>query len=141
MDHPVLAPTFALVGLTAAVWLWMYAVRLHFIARQRINPQTLATREAARQTLAGANKPADNFNNLLEVPVLYYALVALLVAGGVTDPRMTQLAWGYVLLRAVHSAIHLTYNRVVHRFAAYVASCVILGAMWMRLAGYYVSVQ
>jgi len=37
----------------------------------------------------------------------------------------------YVALRILHSAIALTYNRVMHRFSSYIASCIILWAMWI----------
>jgi hypothetical protein len=40
------------------------------------------------------------------------------------------LAWGYVLLRAVHSLVHTTYNRVMHRFLAYSVSTLFVFAMW-----------
>ena len=34
-------------------------------------------------------------------------------------------------LRALHSLIHVTYNRVTHRFLAYVASTLLLFGMWV----------
>jgi hypothetical protein len=37
----------------------------------------------------------------------------------------------YVGLRALHSLIHVSYNRVVHRFLVYVASTLLLFAMWI----------
>ena len=42
-------------------------------------------------------------------------------------------AWAYVLLRYAHSFIHVTYNQVMHRFAAFVASAVVLAFLWIRL--------
>jgi len=43
------------------------------------------------------------------------------------------LAWAYVGLRYIHSFIHITYNRVLHRFAVFVFSSVVLFALWVRL--------
>ena len=40
------------------------------------------------------------------------------------------LAWAFVALRIVHSAIHCSYNKVIHRFYAYVA-----GSMACRTVG------
>ncbi|MBA3810530.1 MAG: hypothetical protein H0X27_02580, partial [Caulobacteraceae bacterium] len=40
------------------------------------------------------------------------------------------MAWAYVALRAVHSAVHLTYNNVIHRLSAFALSSVVLGALW-----------
>ena len=44
------------------------------------------------------------------------------------------LAWAYVALRVVHSLIHLSYNHVYHRLAAFVVSNGVLAALW-ALAG------
>jgi len=81
--------------------------------------------------------PADvvlanrNFMNLLEMPVLFYvASIALYVTHHVT-PRAVALAWIYVVLRLVHSAIHLTTNRVLQRLAAFALSNIVLATMWI----------
>jgi hypothetical protein len=39
-----------------------------------------------------------------------------------------------VVLRAAHSAIHLTYNNVFHRLRAFAASNVVLVGLWLRWA-------
>jgi hypothetical protein len=49
---------------------------------------------------------------------------------------LVQLAWGFVVLRIVHSLIHCSYNNVNHRFAAYALSCLFLLFMWIRLAAF-----
>ena len=43
------------------------------------------------------------------------------------------LAWTYVGLRIAHSAIHVTYNRVRDRLAAFAASNVALIMLWTNL--------
>jgi hypothetical protein len=44
------------------------------------------------------------------------------------------LAWLYVLLRAIHSFIHIRRRKIVHRFAVYLLSCITLSAMWIGFA-------
>lgn len=44
------------------------------------------------------------------------------------------LAWSFVALRTAHSLIHVTYNRVVHRFAVYVLGTLCVFAMWALFA-------
>ena len=39
-----------------------------------------------------------------------------------------------VAFRAIHSLVHCTYNRVMHRFSAYLVAALALWAMWVRLA-------
>jgi hypothetical protein len=36
-------------------------------------------------------------------------------------------------LRAAHSLVHLTYNKVFHRLGVYAASNVVLLMIWIRL--------
>ncbi len=125
----ILLPMVALAALTAAVWVRLYVERLGEMARRGIDPQAIATSRARDETLR-KTAAADNFRNLLELPVLFYALCLALVAADAVSPLFVGGAWVYVALRAVHSAIHCTYNGVVHRFLAYVASSVVLFGLW-----------
>ena len=63
--------------------------------------------------------------------MLFYLLCAALALNGGSTPAFVAAAWGYVGLRALHSLIHVTYNRVVHRFLVYVASTLLLFGMWV----------
>ena len=96
---------------------------------RRIHPQAVAS---SRQMAAALTRTqaADNLRNLFEIPVLFYALCLAVVSVGVATPLLVNGAWAYVLLRAVHSLIHCTYNRVMHRFAIYVASSALLFVLW-----------
>lgn len=87
-----------------------------------------------------ANVPPDvavanrNFMNLLEAPVLFYVLsLASYVTHRVT-PLAVYMAWAYVALRVLHTAIHLGYNRILPRFSAYALSNVVLVVMWLWFA-------
>ncbi len=137
MTEPIWFPCAAMVGLTALVWVKLYADRLGEMRARRIDPQQLATVGAAAGKLE-RTAAADNFRNLFEVPVLFYVLSAALALTGGSTPAFVVAAWGYVALRALHSLIHVTYNRVVHRFLVYVASTLLLFGMWiaffMRIA-------
>lgn len=129
MTTAILWPVITLVGLTACVWVLLYVRRISEITKSRIDPQSLATSETSSSKLRNVSA-SDNFSNLLETPVLFYVIcIILLVTGEVTRMQLT-LAWLYVALRAGHSLIHVTYNRVVHRWAVYVASTLCLFGMW-----------
>jgi len=130
MTDPIWTPCVALVGLTALVWAKMYADRLCEMRVRGIDPQALAR---ARDLAGRLEKlaAADNFRNLFEVPVLFYVLCIALALNGGSSPGFVSAAWAYVGLRALHSLIHVTYNRVVHRFLVYVASTLLLFGMWI----------
>lgn len=133
---PLLVPLLALVLLTFIVWVYMYITRLREIRDKSIHPQSLDTRAHGKALLTDSVAPADNLQNLFELPVLFYAAVLLTLVLMIQDQIMVGAAWAYVALRYVHSLVHCTYNRVMHRFTVYVASCLVLAVIWARLATY-----
>jgi hypothetical protein len=129
MNPSIILPVIALVLLTAVVWVRLYVERIRELKQRRIDPQSLATSASAGQTMQRV-QASDNFRNLFEVPVLFYALCAVLASAQHVSSFFVIGAWVYVALRCIHSFIHLTYNRVMHRFAVYVLSTVILFILW-----------
>jgi hypothetical protein len=69
--------------------------------------------------------------NLLELPMLFYVVGILLYITGGASHLVVALAWAFVALRVVHSLIHLTYNHVLHRLAAFTLSNVALVLLWV----------
>jgi hypothetical protein len=129
MNDPIWMPCAAMVGLTALVWVKLYWDRIGEMRARHIDAQELATARAAAGRLERP-EAADNFRNLFEVPVLFYVLCIALVLNGGSTPGFVTAAWAAVVLRSLHSLIHVTYNRVMHRFLVYVASTLLLFAMW-----------
>ena len=129
----ILQPVFAMVLLTIVVGIALYVQRVAEMRERRIHPQAVAfaAQMMAQLTRTGA---ADNFRNLFETPVLFYTAALAIYAAHVESPAYVVLAWTYVALRIVHSAIHCTYNKVMHRLRAFIASFVVLGAIWALLA-------
>jgi hypothetical protein len=121
-----------MVGVTALVWVKLYADRLTEMRARRISPQSISTMRAAASKLENTNA-ADNFRNLFEVPVLFYVWCIAVVLTGGSTPGLVMAAWTYVGLRVLHSLIHVTYNRVMHRFLVYVASTLLLFGLWATL--------
>ena len=122
----------AMVLLTGVVGVCMLRARIHEMKTRRIHPQTVANSRQATEKYQQI-QAADNYRNLFEMPVLYYLLCALVLALNKADGTYALGAWAYVLLRYAHSFIHVTYNKVMHRFAAFLASGVVLAALWARL--------
>jgi len=69
--------------------------------------------------------------NLLELPVLFYVIGMMSYVTDSVGSAILYSAWLYVGLRIVHTAIHLSYNNVLHRLIAFAASNVVLIAMWV----------
>lgn len=129
----VLLPAFAMVALTIAVWIRMYFSRIGEMRRERIHPQSVATSAQMAGRLQDT-RAADNFRNLFELPVLFYLALVVAALTGQAGIAVLALAWSFVALRVLHSAIHCSYNKVMHRFQAYVAGGIVLWALWAVLA-------
>ncbi|MET0204667.1 MAG: MAPEG family protein [Casimicrobiaceae bacterium] len=127
--NAILLPLLPYVLLTAIVALVMYRRRVAEMVARRVPPQQVATaaQMAARLEDTGA---ADNFRNLFETPLLFVAAVLTIYAAALTSLPYVVLAWLYVAARVVHSVIHCTYNKVMHRLFAFLASLLVLWTMW-----------
>ena len=123
---PLLIPLLAQVALTFIMMLVMYRKRVNEMKTKRIHPQRTKTRSVALGVLTDSESAANNYSNLFESPVLFYTAILLTLI-------LVSLAWLYVASRYLHSFIHATYNRVMHRFSVFVFSSFILLAFWVRL--------
>jgi hypothetical protein len=72
-----------------------------------------------------------NLMNLLEMPVLFYVACLVLYVTSRVHPVMLGLGWLYVLLRLIHSFIHVTSNRVIPRLISFAAGNVVLLVIWI----------
>ena len=80
------------------------------------------------------SNPSDNFKNLFELPVLFYALSLYLFVTGQVDGAYVAAGWIFAAFRVLHSAVHCTFNHVMLRFNLYLISCLALGFMAIRAA-------
>jgi hypothetical protein len=126
-------PAVAMAFLTFAVAFRMFRVRIAQIKREHIRLQSIATSAQAAGKLTDSG-PADNFRNLFELPVLFYLALAVCAQTGLVNALTVGLAWAFVVLRIVHSAIHCSYNRVIHRFYAFLGGYFVLLALWLAIA-------
>ncbi len=133
MATELLKPALAQVGVIAIVWSWMFIDRLRSMLKNGVKMEDLRTR-AGEGRIQDAINSADNFENLFEVPVLFFVLVTLLIQAGSTDPIYVTGAWIFVGSRALHSLIHCTLNHIGARFTVYFAGTLVLWAMWGRFA-------
>lgn len=126
----ILLPMVALAALTFVVLLLIPYRRFRAGFAGQIVADDFKYGESARVP-PEVGIPNRNLMNLLELPVLFYVVCLSYFAVGRIDGGALALAWGYVGLRALHSAIHLSYNRVRHRLTAYAASNVALIMLWI----------
>jgi hypothetical protein len=128
----ILWPAFALVALTLMIVVRLARQRFAAVKAGRVDPRFY-------KVFRGDGEPeevaatARNLLNLYEMPTLFYAGIAIAFAAGQSGALLVTLAWSYVALRFLHSAIHLSRNKVLWRFRVFAASWLVLLAYWVVL--------
>ena len=130
----LVASCLAMVVLTGAVGLRLLLVRVGEMREKRIHPQSASTSVQMAAKLQNV-QAADNFRNLFEVPVLFYALCATAVALKHVPAWLVVGAWLFVALRVAHSFIHCTYNKVMHRFPVFMLGFAVVVVLWVAFFG------
>lgn len=128
----ILLPMLAMFVLVVMVSVTMLRRRIAFYKSNRVHPQKTALSSQMAAVMPDSRAP-DNFRNLFELPVLFYAALITLYVTNLAGPLHVALAWGYVAARYAHSLIHCTTNVVMHRFYAFVTSCALLLILWVTM--------
>jgi hypothetical protein len=135
MQNAIFSPFFAMVFLTLLVWVYLYIRRITFLNNTKLAPQELAVPGTLAQiSPPEVSNPSDNFKNLFEIPVLFYALVLYLFITNQVDAVYVNSAWIFVGFRALHSIVHCTFNLILLRFYLYLFSTLTVWFIAIRAA-------
>ncbi len=129
----LIQPIIALVILTGIAWVMMVVYRNVAVIRGAASVryfQTYTTEAPAEWV----ERPTRAYMNLLELPVLFYVVCLLMLATGRFDAVQVSLAWLFALIRYAHAIIHIGFNYVPLRFAAFASGAITLGVLWARFA-------
>lgn len=127
----IFIPFAGMLLLTLIVWFYMFYLRIGHINATGASPRTRADLE---QFPSRAVSSANNFQNLFELPVIFYASVLALYVLNQVDYIHIICAFGFLLFRVLHSLIHCTYNHVMQRFVVYAIASLFLWVIVVRLA-------
>jgi hypothetical protein len=128
----LLLPVFVQLGLTFFLMFWMGLLRREALNSGSVQPSDIALRQPnwPPRTLQVANC----FHNQLELPMLFYVLVAFILITSTNSLAFVILAWVFVLARLVHAYIHTGANDVSARALAIGVSAIALVVMWVIFA-------
>lgn len=128
--HLILWPMAALAALTFFVLLVMPFSRVLAVVAGKAKPNDFKYGEA--ETVPERTRLVNrNYMNLLELPVLFYAVCLIIFSDDVVTRLGLWLAWAFVGLRAAHTVLHLTANIVLVRLALFAAAATTLLALWV----------
>jgi hypothetical protein len=134
MEHTViLYPVLALAALTFGIALWMGRLRFLAVRRGDLSPSYYELNRGGKVPDYLA-KVSQNYDNLLELPILFYVLACLLYVTDKVEPAQLVMAWLFVGSRYVHSYIHTTTNRLRPRMRGFLFGALILIVMWLLFA-------
>jgi hypothetical protein len=124
-----------LVFWTLAMGVWLYATRIPALKKYNIvyDPHR-PSEEFHAQLPAEVRWKADNYNNLLEQPTIFYAVALTLAFLNAGSGLNAGLAWLYVALRIAHSLVQVVTNEVIIRFALFAAASIVLLVMTVSAA-------
>lgn len=134
MENTILAPAAVLVFWSLVMLLWTGATRFPAIAKSGMDMKNVPP-GGRGQNLDGVlpdkvQWKSHNYTHLMEQPTIFYATVFILALSGVGGGLNTQLAWGYTILRILHSIWQATVNTILPvRFGLFVLSTMCLLAL------------
>ena len=117
-------PAFLLMFHTLGVLGFLGYRRYTSVARREVSPnyyQAFVGDEPRKLRIL-----SRHLVNLLELPLLFYLGAIIAFVSGQSGSVLLTLAWLYVLLRLVHSFIHLGPNVVLWRFRVFGLSLLVL---------------
>lgn len=128
----VLLPVFALVALLFFLLGRMALTRVGSIKAGEVKMKDISLGQNAWPTAIAQTSNA--YANNLQLPVLFYALVAFAVLTTKDDLVFVIMSWLFVASRYAHAFVHVTSNHVPTRFNMFALGVLILGLMWAIFA-------
>ena len=128
----VLLPVFALVALLFFLLGRMALTRVGSIKAGETKLKEVALGQDAWP--APIQQTSNAYANNLQLPILFYALVAFAMLTKKDDLIFVVMSWLFVASRYAHAFVHVTSNHVPTRFNMFALGVFILGLMWTIFA-------
>jgi len=131
-NFSLIYPMAALVFLTFSMMYFLLILRVKAVRSKKVSPRYFKLNK-------GDDIPdnmlavSQNYSNLFELPALFYVACVVAIILNQSAEYFVVHAWFFVLFRYIHSYIHVTYNHILHRLAAFAVSGFILLSMWIKI--------
>jgi len=127
----LLGPMIAMFWLTALVWLVMVLARNIAVVRGAASIQYYTDYHSDVPD-ERIERPARAFNNLMQLPTLFYVVCLLMFVTKRADAAQVTIAWTFVAFRLLHAAVYVLFNHVPYRFAFWMGGFLALCFLWFR---------
>lgn len=128
----VLLPVFVQVALTFALLIGMVLARRGTLVSGETKIRDIALGQPnwpVRATQVG-----NCYRNQFELPVLFYALIALALPLRHADLFIVLMSWMFVVTRFAHAGVFITSNDLGRRSTVWIAGVLVLLVMWIYFA-------
>ncbi|WP_319381816.1 MAPEG family protein [Thiomicrorhabdus sp.] len=132
--EPILFPLSAMVILSFAIGIRLLLLRIKATKTDGLNPNYFLLNRGGKPP-SYLTQTEQHYQNLFELPVLFYLLILTLVVTGSADALQLCLAWCFVVIRILHAIIHIGTNRLVWRRNAFLCGVAVLLIAWLDLIG------
>ena len=130
MDTSILAPAAALVVWSIIMLFWMAGTRLPAMSKIGMDLSKAAPggrgQDIDPHVTPSVAWKSHNYTHLMEQPTIFYATIMILAISGGATSLTVSLAWGYTVLRVIHSIWQATVNTVAIRFVFFLLSSLCL---------------
>jgi len=129
----VLLPVFVQFGLTTFLLFWMVVDRRRLFRSGKVRLADVALGE--QEPYPPLSRQIGNaYNNQFQMPVLFFALVPLVLIARKADLSFVVLEWGFVVCRLLHAYVHTTSNKLPLRGSWFALGGMFLLMMWILFA-------
>lgn len=132
LDKLLLMPVFFHVAMIVTIGIRLARARFKAGRAGQVSLKKIALDNSAWPD--EVRKLSNNYVNQFEFPMLFYALVALVLITQRNDWVFVGLGFLFMATRLVHATIHTGSNVVISRFQAFIAGVTILTSMWVWFA-------
>ncbi len=132
MQHAMIYPLVVMSLLILGVAVLMLIYRIRAMKVDGLSPHYFRLNR-------GATPPdymlrvEQHYQNLFEMPVLFYLVVVLILFLGWSDRVYLVLAWAYVVTRLAHAIVHIGNHKLLRRRNVFLLSVLVLYCLWGRL--------
>jgi hypothetical protein len=125
-------PMFSVVLLTFIIGCITFKCRLANVKSGAVDPMYFKLLQG-QEVPEIITKTTRCFNNMFEVPILFYAGCLLYISLGIESSIGLSFAWVFVLMRCVQAYVFLTYNHLIHRMLSFWFGFFSVMGMWLNL--------
>jgi len=132
--NDIFLPAIALMLWTFIVSMRMVFDRVTAAKKGDVDPRYYKTYRDNSGVPEHIIKFGNHYNNLFQMPMLFYVLTVMIYVTQKIDFVFLGLAWLFVATRIIHTFIHLKRNNPLYRLMAFGPGVLILFVMVLKFA-------